>query len=400
MSLLGFETGHGREKRKRNAADDIAEESRVFHFFFLPVAAICPLPLSNRRPLPTPPPTRPLDITFSCCLDNSMGLFGSSSSSRGSALLLIFMASSLANFVSADFPSGFACAETKDGVTGSASRYISAKPGVKDKVQLSEKGRREKVEIDATRASSRRARASSRPRSAFFFPSFSQPPRSLEKTKKQKNRIDTPNRTPAPPSATPARTAPASPSVPTPLPDATTRSPAGRRRRSSRAPSAPAPSSPPRGPCRRTRSWRGSPRPGTARPRGRRRRRLRLLLALLELPRHRRSPLLLLLLRRRLRTPAPTPTPLLLPPRRKRLRPLPQTPTPRLLPPRRKRLRPLPPMPTPRRSPRCRPPSPRPSPAATLPATGRPPPRRGAPPSRRCLPSAAGTGPPPPAPPQ
>jgi hypothetical protein len=64
MSLFGFETGRGREKRKRNAADDIAEESRVFHFFFLPVAAICPLPLSNRRPLPTPPPTRPLDITL------------------------------------------------------------------------------------------------------------------------------------------------------------------------------------------------------------------------------------------------------------------------------------------------------------------------------------------------
>ena len=67
-----------------------------------------------------------------------MGLFGSSSSTKRSAslLALFFLSASLA---SAEFPDGFTCKETKDGVTGSAARYISAKPGVKDKVQLSER---------------------------------------------------------------------------------------------------------------------------------------------------------------------------------------------------------------------------------------------------------------------
>lgn len=62
-----------------------------------------------------------------------MGLFGSTSSRR-SALLALFFVASAAAVVSADFPDGFSCKESKDGVTGSAARYISAKPGVKDKV--------------------------------------------------------------------------------------------------------------------------------------------------------------------------------------------------------------------------------------------------------------------------
>ena len=62
-----------------------------------------------------------------------MGIFGSTSSRRSALLALFFVASAAAG-VSADFPDGFSCKESKDGVTGSAARYISAKPGVKDKV--------------------------------------------------------------------------------------------------------------------------------------------------------------------------------------------------------------------------------------------------------------------------
>ena len=66
-----------------------------------------------------------------------MGLFGSTSSRRSALLALFFVASSsAAAAVSAEFPDGFSCKETKDGVTGSAARYISAKPGVKDKVWI------------------------------------------------------------------------------------------------------------------------------------------------------------------------------------------------------------------------------------------------------------------------
>lgn len=63
-----------------------------------------------------------------------MGIFGSTSSRRSALLALFFVASAAAAGVSADFPDGFSCKESKDGVTGSAARYISAKPGVKDKV--------------------------------------------------------------------------------------------------------------------------------------------------------------------------------------------------------------------------------------------------------------------------
>ena len=67
-----------------------------------------------------------------------MGLLGSTSSRRSALLALFFVASSVV--VSAEFPEGFSCKESKDGVTGSAARYISAKPGVKDKVQTGPRG--------------------------------------------------------------------------------------------------------------------------------------------------------------------------------------------------------------------------------------------------------------------
>ena len=68
-------------------------------------------------------------------------LFGSSSSSsrRSSLLALFFVASIDISGCAAEFPDGFSCKETKDGVTGSAARYIAAKPGVKDKVSRREK---------------------------------------------------------------------------------------------------------------------------------------------------------------------------------------------------------------------------------------------------------------------
>jgi hypothetical protein len=68
-----------------------------------------------------------------------MALFGKASK-RKSALLALFFAAScsttsnLIRGVAADFPPGFNCAQNQEGTTGSAQRYIAAKPDVKSKV--------------------------------------------------------------------------------------------------------------------------------------------------------------------------------------------------------------------------------------------------------------------------
>lgn len=78
-----------------------------------------------------------------------MALFGFTSSRRSALLAIFFLAASIGH-ASAEFPEGFSCKETKDGVTGSAARYISAKPEVKSKVRSNkgggERGRCEKVD--------------------------------------------------------------------------------------------------------------------------------------------------------------------------------------------------------------------------------------------------------------
>lgn len=64
-----------------------------------------------------------------------MALFGKSSRRAASLALLFLASSSAAGFVASEFPSGFDCAEIKEGTTGSAQRYIAAKPDVKSKVK-------------------------------------------------------------------------------------------------------------------------------------------------------------------------------------------------------------------------------------------------------------------------
>lgn len=129
------QSDRGRSERARKKKSFSVEERNSL-FPFSRASALNPLPLQS-----DPPP--PLDRKKK---SNPMGLFGTSSSSsrRSSLLALFFLASACA--VSAEFPDGFSCKETKDGITGSAARYISVKPGVKDKVTfvfwMSKKGAR------------------------------------------------------------------------------------------------------------------------------------------------------------------------------------------------------------------------------------------------------------------